>query len=189
MVTFSNYCCVYLIQSGHSKPQGAVLHDHRTNGENVFTMAKPSKHITYLDDVASQLSSFDDEQSKANEPIRSNNDSEILNQTARSCDTTARSHDHTSCDVSSHDPDHDGSCDLNHDSLSISEAETSCEHNNTQLDDSVIVEDNDISNDDNDDGVEDAKGFQYQFTSANFIVKVCDGHINLSSNSYHWASQ
>ena len=161
MVTFSNYCCVYLIQSGHSKPQGAVLHDHHTNGENVFTMAKPSKHIAYLVDVASQLSSFDDEQSKENEPIRSNNDSEILNQTARSCDTTARSHD----------PDHDGSCDLNHDSLSTSEVETSCEHNNTQLDDSVIVEDNDISND-NDDGVEDARGFQYQFTSANFTPKV-----------------
>ena len=138
-------------------------------------MAKPSKHITYLVDVASQLSSFDDEQSEANEPIRSNNDSEILNQTARSCDTTARSHNpdcDTSCDVSSHDPDHDGSCDLNHDSLRTSEVETSCEHNNTQLDDSVIVEDNDISNDDNDDGVEDAKGFQYQFTSANFTPKV-----------------
>ena len=168
MVTFSNYCCVYLIQSGHSKPQGAVSHDHHTNGENVFTMAKPSKHITYLVDVASQLSSFDDEQSKANEPIRSNNDSEILNQTARLCDTTARSHD-PDCDTSdTSNPDHDGSCDLNHDSLSTSEMNISCEHNNTQLDDSVVVEDND----DNDDGVEGAKAFQYQFTSANFTPKV-----------------
>ena len=163
--------------------------------------------------VSSQLDDFNDNRvEQSNEPVKSEddlNDSDILNHTIGSYDTTSRSHD-PDCDVScdldtpcdldhdesldpnhgaSRDLDHDASHDLNHNSLSTSEVETSCEHNNTQLDDSVIVEDNDISNDDNDDGVEDAKGFQYQFTSTNFIVKVCDGHINLSSNSYHWASQ
>ena len=178
--------------------------------------------------VSSQLDDFNDNRVKqSNEPVKSEddlNDSDMLNHTIGSYDTTSRSHDpdcdvtcdlDTSCDLdhdesldpnhgasrdldhdesldpnhgASRDLDHDASHDLNHDSLSTSEVETSCEHN-TQLDDSVIVEDNDISNDDNDDGVEDAKGFQYQFTSTNFIVKVCDGHINLSSNSYHWAIQ
>ena len=121
----------------------------------------------------------------------------MLNQTLGSCDTTSRSHD-PDCDVSydldhdksfdpnldtSNDLDHGASRDLDHDDfLSTSEMETSCEHNNMQLDDSVVVEDNGISNDDID-GVEHAKGFRYQFTSSNFIVKVCDGI--LVANSYH----
>ena len=158
----------------------------------------PKRTNNCLDNVSSQLSDFSDDPVKqSNEPIRLEddlNDSDLLNQTHGSCDTTSRSHDpdcsvshdldlydldhdksfDQNCDVSN-DLDHGTSRDLDHDDfLSTSEMETSCEHNNTQLDDSVVVEDIDISNDDID-GVEDSKGFRYQFTFSNFTVKVCDG--------------
>ena len=144
---------MYLIQSGHSKPLDTTSHDHCINGKNVSTVTKPSEHVAYPTDVASQLSSFEiaDEQDGPEDCL---SDSDILNQTPRSCDTTTRSCDldcNTS-DTSHHD-----------DSLSTSEMETSCEHNNTRLDDSVVVED-----------VEDAKGFQYQFASSNFATKVSE---------------
>ena len=163
---------VCLIQSGHSKPQDTPSHDHCVNGKNASTMTKPSEHSAYLTDTASQLSSFEitDEQDGSKDCL---SDSDILNQIPKSCDATARSCD-LDCDTS--DTSHQD------DSPSTSEMETSCEHNNTQLDDSVVVEDIGISNDDID-GVEDAKGFRYQFISSNFIVKVCDGI--LVANSYH----
>ena len=151
-----------------------------TEGET-STVENPPKHanncFTYLTDVASQLSDFTNER-----PIRSEDcldDSDILNKTPNAitgsrdldCDV---SHD-LDCDTSydldhdeSLDPDYDASHDLDHD-VSTSEVETSCEHSNTHLEDSVVVED--IDDDTN--GVDDnTKELQYEFIPSNFTVKV-----------------
>ena len=78
---------------------------------NASTITKLPKNVTYLSDVASQLSNFSSDhpvkQCKENEPIRSQHE---------------------------HDLDHDNI-------PSISKLEISCEHNGTHLQDSVVVED------------------------------------------------
>ena len=172
---------IYFIQSGHSKPQGL---GPCINGENVSAVTNSPKQVTYLTDIASQLCGFTDGQSKIKGPIRSEDcikDSDIPNQTYEPCDTT-RSHD-PDCDAS-HDLDYDTSCDLDHNESvdpdynvshdlnndNTSEVETSCEHNNTQVDDSVVVEDIEVNDDT--DGVDDDRGFQYEFVSSNFTAKV-----------------
>ena len=71
-----SYLCSYncLVHSGSNNPQGGASHDPCITKGNA---AKSSCHITYLTDVASQLSDFTDdpvEQSKRNEPIRPEND-------------------------------------------------------------------------------------------------------------------
>ena len=180
--------------SDDGKPQDETSqeasHDPCTTEKDTPTAASSPKHAnSYLSNVTSQLSDFTDdsvEQSKSKEPIRLAdylNDSDLLNQTHGSCDTTTRSHD-PNCDTSndldydtsydldhneSVDPDHNVSHDLDHDD--ISEVETSCEHNDTQVDDSVVVEDIEVNDDT--DGVDDGRGFQYDFVSSNFTVKVC----------------
>ena len=117
-------------------------------------------------DVASQLCNFDDEQN-----IRlldnSLDDSDLLNQTT--CATT-RSYD-LDCDTS-YDLDHNESLDPYHD-LShdlTSEVETSCEYNDTHLEDSVVVEDNEVINDDTNDTKDEE--LQYEFISSSFTSKV-----------------
>ena len=62
--------------SGYNKPQVAASHDSGVIEENAWTMTKSPEHVTYLTDIASQLSDFTDdpvEQSKTNKPIRSEN--------------------------------------------------------------------------------------------------------------------
>ena len=93
-------------------------------------MTKFPKNVTYLSDVASQLSNFSDglvKQSKENEPIKSQLE------------------------------DHD-------DILSISKMEILCEHNDTHLEDGVVAQEIE--------GLEAAKGVQYEFSSSNFTKKV-----------------
>jgi len=158
-------------------------HDPCTIEKNTSTVGNSPKNTnSYLSDIPSQLSDFTDdiEQSNiANQPISSENClncSDVLDQSASLCDTTTRSHDldcDTSCDLDhdvSLDPDCNTSHDLDHDhDQSTSEVETSCDQNNTHLEDSVVIEDiEDKSN-----CVEEIKEFQYNFVSSNFTVKVC----------------
>ena len=121
------------------------------------------------------------EQSILNEPIRSENclnDSDVLNESLESYDAPTRSRD-LDYDTSSnldHDESLDSSCNTSQDldqNIS-SEAETSCEHNNTHLEDNVAVEDIEVNNDGDTNSVEDTKGFQCEFTSLNFTTKVCE---------------
>ena len=192
-----------MIHPDHTTPQGGTSqeapHDQDVTSqegscdpcatkENTVTVTNPPRHInSYLTDVTSQSSDFSDdhgEQSITNQPIKSENcanDSDVLNLTSESCDTTTRSHD-LDCDAS-YNLDHsnyDTSQDLDHNSfLNTSEAETSCEHDNTHLEDSVAVEDIEVNND-GDDGDDDAdsvggsKEFHYKFVASNFTIKVCD---------------
>ena len=113
-------------------------------------------------DIASQLCDFNDEQ-----PIKSLDSSNLSNQTTS---TTTRSRD-LDCDASC-DLDHDESLDFDYDVSHdlTSEVETPCEHNVTHLEDSVVVEDIEVSNDDTDD-IKD-KELQYQFISSSFTAKV-----------------
>ena len=121
------------------------------------------------------------EQSILNEPIRSENslnDSDVLNESPESHDAPTRLRD-LDYDTSSnldHDESLDPSCNTSQDldqDIS-SEAEKSCEHNNTHLEDSVAVEDIEVNNDGDTNSAEDTKGFQCEFIPSNFTTKVCE---------------
>lgn len=114
---------VYPTQSDHNRLQGAALHGDCITEDNTSTMQKSPKHMTYLTDVASQLSDFTNdsiEQSKANKPIGSED----------------------RLDISTNDTLHD--LDNANDFLSASEIETSCEHSNAHLV-TVDNEDNEVA--------------------------------------------
>ena len=66
-----NFLSSYLVYSGCNNPQGAASHDPCITEENV---TKPPCHVTYLTDVASQLSDFTDDPVAQSKPIRSEND-------------------------------------------------------------------------------------------------------------------